>query len=644
MSAVWNYFRKTNDEFGNFIGICTLCNRSLKIPKSKTTTNLLAHLRTSHGEELGSFTRKRFEAGSSGAASADDPRMTVHKTLARLVIEGALPLETSTLKPFRDFCSTLNPSYHPPSLRMLRTILDEEGCRVELTNRTMLADLSSTVAMTLDFHNTFKQHTGLLLIGAQVLSRTSLERRNLILDCTPIDLQSFSGYTVSEAVVNCLRKLDVDASRIGTMVAKETQPLQEAALYLRTTFVPCAAQSISLVAGDTLQTEPAAATIERVRRLVSEFQRNRNAKMHLKSRLREFKLPEVSPCADCSNRWITTYNMICDVLVTMPAFNEITQKLNLPSLEAKDVQFIEALRSFLEPFYSLVKQVCARDSTASVYLAVARILITTTEKRLVQLNDEAHRFGQLLLENTMKYFNPWLGDEFLQMAAFLDPRFAYLETVQPMKSWTAIMDRFITHHNRIHPPREREAQSSNDGVWQQQSQNQSTSVWEILRENQEDPNLRNANSWSHGDELRVAFNTDPIHWWRAYMNEFPILAQAAFTHLTTPATSVDCQRLLSLVSESTACRDSGNKIKRTDRLLLMLKAHLHKDVSRECKAWSNNELHRYGYCESAGDEFDVEEDPAWTAFKSDEEKTIADVVEPLLSFVEEDDFDNMKNR
>ncbi|ETN77779.1 hypothetical protein NECAME_10819 [Necator americanus] len=181
--------------------------------------------------------------------------------------------------------------------------------------------------------------------------------------------------------------------------------------------------------------------------------------------------------------------MICDVLVTMPAFNEITQKLNLPSLEAKDVQFIEALRSFLEPFYSLVKQVCARDSTASVYLAVARILITTTEKRLVQLNDEAHRFGQLLLENTMKYFNPWLGDEFLQMAAFLDPRFAYLETVQPMK-------------NRIHPPREREAQSSNDGVWQQQSQNQSTSVWEILRENQEDPNLRNANSWSHGDELR----------------------------------------------------------------------------------------------------------------------------------------------
>lgn len=31
------------------------------------------------------------------------------------------------------------------------------------------------------------------------------------------------------------------------------------------------------------------------------------------------------------------------------------------------------------------------------------------------------------------------------------------------------------------------------------------------------------------------------------MNEFPILANAAFSHLTTPATSVDCQQLSRLV-------------------------------------------------------------------------------------------------
>ncbi|VDM72377.1 unnamed protein product [Strongylus vulgaris] len=143
------------------------------------------------------------------------------------------------------------------------------------------------------------------------------------------------------------------------------------------------------------------------------------------------------------------------------------------------------------------------------------------------------------------------------------------------------------------------------------------------------------------------------------MTEFPILASAAFSRLTTPATSVDCQRVLSLVSESPGISDYHNQLRKTDRLLLMLKAHLHKDLInavnnersldempfRECKAWSNSELQNYGCCEtSAADDYDLEEDPNWSMFKSDEEKTIADVVEPLLSFAEEDDFDNMKNR
>ncbi|VDM82283.1 unnamed protein product [Strongylus vulgaris] len=221
--------------------------------------------------------------------------------------------------------------------------------------------------------------------------------------------QNFSGYAMSEAVANCLRKLDVDIARIGTIVANETQPLQELALYLRTKFLvavetlsaePCAGiigklrllitefqrnksakmQLKSLVAVETLSAEPCAGIIGKLRLLIAEFQRNKNAKMQLKSRLREFKLPEITPAVDTPSRWITTYSMICDVLVTLPAFTEIMTRLNLPPLQETDVQFLEALRAFLEPFYSLTKQVCARDATASVYLAVGRILITTTEK------------------------------------------------------------------------------------------------------------------------------------------------------------------------------------------------------------------------------------------------------------------------
>ncbi|CAJ0602077.1 unnamed protein product [Cylicocyclus nassatus] len=653
MSAVWNYFRKTNDGFGNLIGICTLCQRPLKIPKSKTTTNLLGHLRTSHGEELGNITRKRgFEAGNYGNPTFDDPRTAVHRSLARLVVEGAIPIETTALKPFHDFCAAMSPSYRPPPLRILRSLLDEEGCRLEMANRMTLADMSSIISLLVDLYYPVTSNQGFLLVGAQLLSRASLEKRIIVLDVVPVD--DDSG-TMSETVVSCLRKLDVDLARIGTVVANEIRPLQELALCLRTKFVPCAANAMCLVVGDTLHMEPCAATIARLRFLVSEFQRNRAAKMQLRSRQRECKLPEVTLAVDTPDRWITTYSMICDFMITLPVFTELMGRMNLPKLQEGDVHFLEALRTFLEPFYSLTKQVCAKDATASVFLAVGRILITTTEKHQRESVGEAQRFAQLLCENTSKYFTPWLGDEFLQLAAFLDPRFAYLETVQPMKSWTATVEKFIAHHQSMHPPRE-EAQGGS-GSSLQQSQRQQTSVWEILRENQDAPST-SSGVWNQGDELRAelqhyggilrtsrpAFNTDPILWWRAYMLEFPILAAAAFSHLATPATTVDCQRLLSLVSESPAVREQNGPIRKTDRLLLTLKAHLHKDVSRECKAWTIAEVRNFGCSESASVD-DMEEDlNLSTVYRSDEEKTVFDAGEPLMSYVEEDDLDNMKNR
>ncbi|KHJ78311.1 hypothetical protein OESDEN_22069, partial [Oesophagostomum dentatum] len=107
-------------------------------------------------------------------------------------------------------------------------------------------------------------------------------------------------------------------------------------------------------------------------------------------------------------------------------------------------------------------------------------------RRLFQSNGETQQFGQRLLESTSKYFSPWLGDEFLQMAAFLDPRFAYLETVQSMKSWTDTMERFIAHYNMMHPPKPVDPQGPSGDVWPQQQQNRPTSVWEVLRENQDD--------------------------------------------------------------------------------------------------------------------------------------------------------------
>lgn len=57
----------------------------------------------------------------------------------------------------------------------------------------------------------------------------------------------------------------------------------------------------------------------------------------------------------------------------------------------------------------------------------------------------------------------------------------------------------------MNPRREQEAQGSSGDSWVQQSQTQATSIWEILRENQEGADFRNTSQWNQGDELRVQF-------------------------------------------------------------------------------------------------------------------------------------------
>lgn len=48
---------------------------------------------------------------------------------------------------------------------------------------------------------------------------------------------------------------------------------------------------------------------------------------------------------------------------------------------------------------------------------------------------EAKQFGDMLLSKLRHYFDEWFEDETLWMASFMDPRFAFLDTVLSMEAW-----------------------------------------------------------------------------------------------------------------------------------------------------------------------------------------------------------------
>lgn len=103
--------------------------------------------------------------------------------------------------------------------------------------------------------------------------------------------------------------------------------------------------------------------------------------------------------------------------------------------EKEELRFLEAIQSFLAPFYTMTKQVCRQNSCISMYIAVGKILVASTRKSCMSAKQEAKQFGDMLLSKLRHYFDEWFEDETLWMASFMDPRFAFLDTVLSMEAW-----------------------------------------------------------------------------------------------------------------------------------------------------------------------------------------------------------------
>ena len=72
-------------------------------------------------------------------------------------------------------------------------------------------------------------------------------------------------------------------------------------------------------------------------------------------------------------------------------------------------------------------------------------------------------------------------------------------------------------------------------------------------------------------------NVNPLLWWRAHSNEFPILLLIARDHLAIQATSVTCEQAFSVV---------GNTISKTQN-------RLHLEIARASlciKSWIDNKI------------------------------------------------------
>ncbi|KAL6730851.1 hypothetical protein Aduo_001781 [Ancylostoma duodenale] len=139
------------------------------------------------------------------------------------------------------------------------------------------------------------------------------------------------------------------------------------------------ASIINLAVRAALESDAAKIAIYNVKKIVSKMNRSPKVKSLYKRLLKEAGLPPALPVTGCASKWGSTYTMMCDVLNSK---------------------------------------------------------LSGSEKR-------GEAVGECLLSKLRHYFDEWFEDEDLCIAAFCDPRFAFLDTVLPAEIWRATVDKFV---------------------------------------------------------------------------------------------------------------------------------------------------------------------------------------------------------
>ncbi|WKX99154.1 hypothetical protein Q1695_014214 [Nippostrongylus brasiliensis] len=163
MSMVWDMFVKKVDATGSSVGECKLCKKLIKIPQSKTTTNLLGHLKNNHAGE------------------------------------------------------SLNGSYVPPTSRTLLKIMDDYVNEIDGHNRKLLAENAARVVITADCWTSFDANTGLLAISGHIVSPDFGKRENFILDCVPLGQESHTAGLIADKIRESLGRVNLKDNDVFTV-------------------------------------------------------------------------------------------------------------------------------------------------------------------------------------------------------------------------------------------------------------------------------------------------------------------------------------------------------------------------------------------------------------------------------------------
>lgn len=566
---------KTND-----IVVCKYCKAELKYYRSNSS--LMYHLRHKHPFTSKSNTVSSGGCGSSATESSllanrkPDP---VQKTLIEIqelgkpiseikydaitnaivkwIAKNCRPINTVTDEGLQDVIRIAagNQSYTLPSRTVISSRLDDLYSNEKLKVQQLL-DKADHVALTADYWSSLANDSYLGVTGHFIDETWSYH--TLALCVSNVEERHFTE--------NCVEHFSFPAEawniyhKVSTFSTDNARNVTSAVAKLPFQHMPCIAHTLQLCVNSAIAACSVDTILSKCRKIVGHFKHSPANSTEMKNHQLRLHQQEQSLIQDVVTRWNSTLQMverlICNKEAILATLSQPDHKHKLTLLTANEWEKLPALKKLLEPCRYATELLGGEK-----YVSCSMVLPTLCHiSRELQVSDDdppyVLRFKEKFLSELEQRKNG-LNVEWLKLATSLDPRFKKLKCLR--KEEREITWKNLKQLIDISP----EGHAKKCGS----PPNKRLRTYDVSSDSEDEP--LSSKKTGHAlvlqryiAEPEIDLDRCPLEWWLKHEAIYPALAKVAKKFLSSPASTVPCERLFSVagnvVSKKRSSLEPGN--------------------------------------------------------------------------------------
>lgn len=449
---------------------------------------------------------------------------------------------------FKKIVYMLNPGYKLPTRKTLSQSLIPKMCTKQEEKVRHNMENANAVCLTTDGWTSDNNQSYLAVTAHYILSTSEATKlHSNLLGCVEFN-ERHTSENLTEFLKNIMREWHIE-NKITAIASDNAANITAAIREGDWRQIPCFAHTLNLWVQSALQHLTPALT--KVKSVVEFFKRSSQGNEKLLSMQKRFSLPTLKLKQDVATRWNSTYDMLHRFIQSKDAIIS-TIALIRPDLALSDHDWvvIESVLPILKLFYDVTVEVSGeKNVTLSKVIPLCRIMLSYIKGRLQEQSniEEIKNIVQHLHKELNQRFGYIESNILNAESTILDPRFKNKGFQDPKLYDRALKDlklkigRSASSKTTTTPAVE--AVQSQPGP--------SNSIWfefdqEVVRQTPDNPTaagIVELDKYLH--EPLIKRTEDPLKWWHARKNIYPLLFNYIIKRHNLVATSVPCERIFS---------------------------------------------------------------------------------------------------